>query len=168
MANQYFGMNNDGSPSASQPGTGIGGSGAGMFPSSNMQMGAGPGGQPQAQGGGGDRLVPPELQSIIDKVAGTSMKKSRANALVSLAGVVGGLEEKRRGAAASGQGLGIEQQRVDLASKELNLKKEMFDYSKQPASESLLGMINKGATSEKAPSGDPWHSKYKDIGDFFK
>jgi len=60
---------------------------------------------PWAAGGGS--IIPPELQSIIDKIAGSGTTPRQRTDLTHLAGTIGGLEQQRRQEAGAGARLGV-------------------------------------------------------------
>lgn len=127
-------------------------------------------------------LIPPELQSIIDKVTGSSVSEGRkVAALASLGGTVGGLHQQRMTEAGQMRRLGvtgaqelektkimqaggIEQQKIATAPGmgQLNLAKKAVPSYLQNLITKNLGVGGKGETE----TGEEWWKKYSDIGNY--
>ena len=98
-------------------------------------------------------VIPPELQSIIDKVSGMSMSVGRkAGLLADLGGQVGGLERQRMSDTSSMARLGVEQESVNkrfdttqkLEQDKFGLEKEKVGNTQKAISPYLQGQITSG------------------------
>lgn len=122
-------------------------------------------------------LIPPELQSIIDKVSGSSMSVGRKGELMThLGGVVGGLEQNRRSqegemqrfgvsSQLGKQKLGLEEKGIGLQEKGLGIEQQKVDLEKrgttgwlQKAIMKKFGVTGKTPAGTTGTSGNWWEN----------